>query len=624
MKKKILSIVLVLCMVLSFVPATVFAEDCQHTDIDEYQVCTNCNTPVCPACHSSKAVVLATYNPATCEKEGTWLVFCVSSTCPAEGAIKEQPIEGTVPALGHKDENKDHNCDHNCGKSDMGDHTDMNGDHKCDYGCSVPICNHEELDASRFCTTCGYPICNECNKPFSNWVINEYPTCESGGMYTAVDNCGVFTADLLSLGHLDENNDHICDREECKKEGICLHKGTVNAYRNCDYCGLPVCPKCESSRYIEAIITVEGELVISYNAVQATCEEDGSWELTCLSPSCIDAGSTFSGTVPALGHNDESPKDHNCDICGKTLSEHSGGKADCTSKAICDDCGEEYGEVDPNNHTGSKAWEQNESQHKQYWECCDAVAVDYQDHTWSDGVCSECDYTCAHKDDNKDHLCDICGKTLSEHSGGKATCISKAVCEYCGEEYGEVNGTNHNLEKIPAKAATVTETGNKEYWHCSDCGKYFADEKGTSEIKLDDTVTQKLSPEIIGGKGQSITEGEKKELTFKSNAAFGDFIRAQLDGTTLDKRNYTVKEGSTVVTLKAEFVGSLSVGEHKIGIVSESGTAEATFTVNAKPAESPQTGDISHMAFWTLLLIVSGGAVVGTAAINKKKKHRKS
>lgn len=162
------------------------------------------------------------------------------------------------------------------------------------------------------------------------------------------------------------------------------------------------------------------------------------------------------------------------------------------------------------------------------------------------------------------------------HTGGTATCIQKAKCGICGEEYGELDSTNHNLEKISATDATVTETGNKEYWHCKDCKKYFSDAAGTNEIKLDDTIISKLSPEIIEGKGQSITAGDKKELTFKSNAAFSDFIRVELDGKTLDEKNYTVKEGSTVVTLKADYVATLAAGEHTIGIVSESGTVETT------------------------------------------------
>ncbi|MDD6102560.1 MAG: sortase B protein-sorting domain-containing protein, partial [Clostridiales bacterium] len=213
------------------------------------------------------------------------------------------------------------------------------------------------------------------------------------------------------------------------------------------------------------------------------------------------------------------------------------------------------------------------------------------------------------------------------HTGGTATCISKAVCDTCGEEYGELDSANHALESIPAKAATVTETGNKEYWHCLDCDKYFADENATNEIKLDDTVIAKLSPEIIEGKGQSITAGDKKELTFKSNAAFSDFVRVELDGKTLDEKNYTVKEGSTVVTLKADYVATLSVGEHTIGIVSTNGTATTTFTVNAKAVvdddtESPQTGDNSHMALWIALLFVSGAGVIGTTVYGKKKRAK--
>nr|DAO88806.1 MAG TPA: MqsA [Caudoviricetes sp.] len=228
----------------------------------------------------------------------------------------------------------------------------------------------------------------------------------------------------------------------------------------------------------------------------------------------------------------------------------------------------------------------------------------------------------------KDHICDVCGVTLSEHSGGEATCKDKAICEYCGSEYGELDSNNHNLEKIPAKDATVTATGNKEYWHCKDCGKYFADENGTNEIKLEDTVIAKLPPEIIEGKGQSLTAGEKKELTFRSNAAFSDFIRAQLDGEILDAKYYTAEEGSTIITLNADYVATLSAGEHTIGIVSESGTATTTFTVNAKTAvdndtKAPQTGDNSHVSLWIAVLLLGGGAVFGTTVVRKKKKHSK-
>ena len=93
----------------------------------------------------------------------------------------------------------------------------------------------------------------------------------------------------------------------------------------------------------------------------------------------------------------------------------------------------------------------------------------------------------------KDHICDICGVKFSGHSGGETTCTDKAVCDYCGKEYGEPAPNNHtDLEHFPAKAATKTAEGNIEYWYCSDCGNYYKDAAATKEITEADTVTVKL------------------------------------------------------------------------------------------------------------------------------------
>lgn len=80
------------------------------------------------------------------------------------------------------------------------------------------------------------------------------------------------------------------------------------------------------------------------------------------------------------------------------------------------------------------------------------------------------------------------------HTGGKATCTERAVCEVCGKAFGDLDGNYHaNLKHIDAKAATKTAGGNIEYWYCEACGKYFADAAATKEIKQADTVTAKLS-----------------------------------------------------------------------------------------------------------------------------------
>ncbi len=79
------------------------------------------------------------------------------------------------------------------------------------------------------------------------------------------------------------------------------------------------------------------------------------------------------------------------------------------------------------------------------------------------------------------------------HTGGKATCTEKAVCEVCGKPYGEFDPKNHtDLMHIPAKAATEDSDGNIEHWYCSGCGKYYSDKDGTKEIAKADTVTAKL------------------------------------------------------------------------------------------------------------------------------------
>ena len=189
-----------------------------------------------------------------------------------------------------------------------------------------------------------------------------------------------------------------------------------------------------------------------------------------------------------------------------------------------------------------------------------------------------------------------------------------------------INSTLVNEAISSAKDAAVTETGNKEYWHCKDCENNFSDKEGKNSIELKDTITAKLPPETIEGTEQSLTAAEKKELTFRSNAVFGDFIRVELDGKTIDEKNYTAEEGSTVVTLKSDYVVTLSAGEHTIGVVSTSDTATATFSVNAKAVvdndtKSSQTGDNSHMALWIAVLFVSGGALIVTGIYSRKKKH---
>ena len=357
----------------------------------------------------------------------------------------------------------------------------------------------------------------------------------------------------------------------------------------------------------------------------------------------------------------------------------SGGTATCTQKAKCTVCNAEYGTIDPANHTGTEQWTRTTTTHEKKWNCCNTVSVPNENHKWTDGVCSECRYVCQHKDTDKNHICDICSKTTSEHTdtdnnhicdycnkkisdhtGGTATCKDKAVCEICKESYGSPDPNNHtDLKHIDAKAATAAEEGNIEYWYCDGCKKYFSDAAAKTEITEAATVTAKLPPQITAGDGAAVTQGEKNELTFTSNASFADFLRVELDGATLDEKNYTKREGSTIITLNRDFVATLSVGEHTLAIVSQHGTATAKFTVKAKPTETatpqptetttpqptaqprqtaqpqptvqptvqpvspiPRTGDTANPALWFALLIVSGSALAAIFVLRRKANRK--
>lgn len=115
---------------------------------------------------------------------------------------------------------------------------------------------------------------------------------------------------------------------------------------------------------------------------------------------------------------------------------------------------------------------------------------------------------------------------------------------------------------------------------------------GTYALVYKDTKKTEDAPVIIDGTNLSVIAGDKKDLSFTSNASYSDFKEVKIDGATLDNKNYSVKSGSTIVTLFANYVSTLSVGEHEISIVSTNGTATTKFTVKKKetsPTPTPST-----------------------------------
>lgn len=387
---------------------------------------------------------------------------------------------------------------------------------------------------------------------------------------------------------------------------------------------------------------------------------------------------------------------------------HTGGTATCTEKAKCDLCGAEYGDFLPHSltKTEAKAPTCTVVGNEAYWTCgncgkyfsdgngdteiakdswiISAINHDWNDavYTWSDDG-STCTATRTCKNDSA-HT-EKATATVTGAQTKASTCTEKGETTYTaafeaswamtqtkvladipatGHSYGEPvwnwsedgktctvtftceKDENHkespkvDVTSAVKKPATCTETGVTTYTATVEFnGQIHTDTKDVADIPATGhsydngkcTVCGAIASDfkviITAGANGSWQKGTKDGLTFTSNAAYKYFQKVQVDGKDLDASNYTVKEGSTIVTLKTSYLETLSVGKHTLAIVSETGTATTEFTIKAAAVtddtQSPQTGDDSNIALWIAVLLAAGTALTGTAVYSRKRKYSK-
>ena len=474
----------------------------------------------------------------------------------------------------------------------------------------------------------------------------------------------------------------------------------------------------------------------TYNTTWSTDETNHWHECTC-------------GDKKDLAAHVDANKDHNCDVCGKKMSDHTGGTATCKDKATCTICGQKYGDLAAHNY--KTTWSTDSAKH---WHEC-SVCGDKKDvaaHTpgapateTTPQTCTICGYvikaalghthnfnqkntsetylksaatctkkavyyyscTCgekgtetfesgdlaAHsyktewsKDSTKHwHECSVCGNKKDEAAhtpGAAATETTPQTCTTCGyvikEAIGHVHSyTEKNTDaKYLKSAATCTakavyyyscscgekgtetfESGetlahtwetkwannDSKHWHeCTVCKTKGDEADHAFEWKIDKeaTVTEagakheeckvcgykktaiaidKLAPSIIDGRNTKWNKGGESNLTFKSDAAFSDFVEVLVDGKTITAENYEKREGSIIIELKASYLETLAEGEHTLTIRSASGDATTKFTVEAEIV-SPPTGS-TNVWVWIIIGVVALGigAAVDVFIIRKRK-----
>ena len=142
-------------------------------------------------------------------------------------------------------------------------------------------------------------------------------------------------------------------------------------------------------------------------------------------------------------------------------TKHTGGTATCTKKAVCEFCGEEYGECASHNY-GDKY----ESDGTHHWKKCQ-----------NEG----CDAT----------------TEKEAHKGGEATTTKRAVCEVCGAEYG-------GLKQEDPKPADKTTEGKKD---------------DTKPAEKPDKKTVKAKKVVVNKKRIVLKKGKKVKLKAKLKPA---------------------------------------------------------------------------------------------------------
>ena len=130
---------------------------------------------------------------------------------------------------------------------------------------------------------------------------------------------------------------------------------------------------------------------------------------------------------------------------------------------------------------------------------------------------------------------------------------------------------------------------------------------------------------IIEGANSSWIQNSDGGLVIKGDGEISKFRNVKVDGVVVDKKNYTVTEGSTIITFKADYLKTLSVGSHTFEIIWTDGSASTSFTIakNATDTDDKltKTGDDFNLMLCITLLMASLTGVVVT--LNRKRKHNK-
>ena len=560
---------------------------------------------------------------------------------------EDKPHTHTYSTTWSTDEtNHWHECSVCGDKKDLAPHVDANNDHNCD------VCDKKMSDHTGGTATCkDKATCTICGQKYGELAAHNYKTEWSTDETNHWHECSV------------------CGDKKDEAAHIPGAAATETTPQTCTICGYVIKAalghthnfnqKNTSETYLKSAATCTKKAVYYYSC---TCGEKGTETFESGELAAHAYKTTWSNDNASHWHScyvcgdkkDEEVhidknKDHNCDVCGKKMTDHTGGTATCKDRATCSICGEKYGSLA--GHVYKTIWSYDETNH---WHECSV---------------------CGNKKDEEAHIpgeeatetthqtCTVCGYVIKAAIGHvhsytekntdekylktPATCTAKAVYYYscsCGNKGTETFESGD----MPAHSwGTVWVSDGSKHWHeCTVC-KTKGDEADHAfewKITKEPTVTEfgaklerctvcgynktkspviidKLAPSITDGSNAKWGKGDENGLTFKSDAAFSDFVEVLVDGKTITAENYEKREGSIVIQLKASYLATLAAGEHTLTIRSASGDATTKFTIEAEVV--PPAPESTNACVLIVVGVVALGACAAVVVfiIRKRKGH---
>ena len=238
---------------------------------------------------------------------------------------------------------------------------------------------------------------------------------------------------------------------------------------------------------------------------------------------------------------------------------------------------------------------------------CGKVISNHEDAN-KDHVCDYCEKVISnHEDADKDHICDLCGKTISNHEDAD----KDHICDHCGKVISNhEDASKDHVCELCGKTISNHEDANKDHV-CDYCEKVISNHEDANKDHVCD-YCGKVITNHIGGK-ETCRDKAVCEVCGKS---YGK----------LDPKNHTDLKHFPAKAATEDADGNIEYwycsGCNKY-YSDKDGTKEIAKadTVTAKLPKSPPTGDTSNLMLWIALLFVSGGVLTGVTVFDKRKRH---